>query len=136
MGLVLLAGGILGSLLGVQLFEFLRRMGQYELAVSLLYVLLLGQDDIDLCGALAIRVARWADRHGIEFVYHLCAYLPLLGLLTVLLPDIRQHKPGASASPCCWPPHCPPMRPPTSAKLTAKPYSPPKKRVETANSRP
>ena len=26
-----------------------------------LYVLLLGQDDIDLCGALAIRVARWAD---------------------------------------------------------------------------
>ena len=41
-----------------------------------------------------------ADRHGIVFVYHLCAYLPLLGLLTVLLPDIRQHRPTASASPC------------------------------------
>jgi FSR family fosmidomycin resistance protein-like MFS transporter len=46
-----------------------------------------------------------ADRHGIEFVYHLCAFLPLLGLLTVFLPDLRQHRPPAAsraapASPC------------------------------------
>jgi FSR family fosmidomycin resistance protein-like MFS transporter len=34
-----------------------------------------------------------ADRHGIEYVYHLCAYLPLLGLLTVFLPDIRKKPP-------------------------------------------
>lgn len=32
-----------------------------------------------------------ADRHGIEYVYQLCAWLPLLGLLTVFLPDIRKH---------------------------------------------
>jgi uncharacterized protein len=41
MGLVLLAGGMLGSALGVQLFTFLRRMGQIELFVSLCYVVLL-----------------------------------------------------------------------------------------------
>ncbi|MBV6418153.1 MAG: Fosmidomycin resistance protein [Steroidobacteraceae bacterium] len=30
-----------------------------------------------------------ADRFGIEFVYQVCAFLPLLGLLAVLLPDVR-----------------------------------------------
>lgn len=32
-----------------------------------------------------------ADVRGIEFVYHVCAWLPLLGLLTVLLPDIEPN---------------------------------------------
>ena len=30
-----------------------------------------------------------ADHYGIEFVYQVCAFLPLLGLLAVLLPDVR-----------------------------------------------
>lgn len=30
----------------------------------------------------------FADRQGIEFVYTICSYLPLLGILTVLLPKI------------------------------------------------
>ena len=30
-----------------------------------------------------------ADRYGIDFVYQLCAFLPLLGLLAVFLPDVR-----------------------------------------------
>ena len=30
-----------------------------------------------------------ADRSGIAFVYQLCSYLPLIGLLTALLPDIE-----------------------------------------------
>jgi uncharacterized protein len=42
MGLVLLSGGLLGSGLGVMLFSLLKEMGQYELVVSLLYVVLLG----------------------------------------------------------------------------------------------
>ena len=42
MGVVLLVGGVLGSGLGVQLFAVLRRFGQFELVVSLLYVVLLG----------------------------------------------------------------------------------------------
>jgi FSR family fosmidomycin resistance protein-like MFS transporter len=32
-----------------------------------------------------------ADRTSIEFVFGLCAFLPLIGLLTVLLPDIEPH---------------------------------------------
>lgn len=35
-----------------------------------------------------------ADRFGIEFVYQLCAFLPLLGLLAVFLPDVRPPDHG------------------------------------------
>jgi uncharacterized membrane protein YfcA len=42
MGLVLLVGGVFGSVLGVQLFAFLRSIGQVELLVSLCYVIFLG----------------------------------------------------------------------------------------------
>ena len=42
MGAVLLVGGVLGSASGVQIFEALRQKGQFELVVSLLYVLMLG----------------------------------------------------------------------------------------------
>jgi MFS transporter, FSR family, fosmidomycin resistance protein len=31
-----------------------------------------------------------ADAYGIEFVYRFCSFLPLLGMLTVFLPDIRK----------------------------------------------
>jgi FSR family fosmidomycin resistance protein-like MFS transporter len=34
-----------------------------------------------------------ADRHGIEYVYRLCAFLPLLGALAAFLPDV--DRPGA-----------------------------------------
>ncbi len=42
MGLVLLAGGAVGSVLGVWLFALLRAMGQIELVITLSYVALLG----------------------------------------------------------------------------------------------
>jgi len=32
-----------------------------------------------------------ADRHGIEYVYRICAYLPLLGMVAAFLPDI-EHR--------------------------------------------
>ncbi len=32
-----------------------------------------------------------ADQYGIETVYRLCAWLPLLGVCAVLLPDLRRH---------------------------------------------
>jgi uncharacterized membrane protein YfcA len=41
MGTVLVAGGIVGSLAGVQLFSMLRRLGQIDLVISLSYVILL-----------------------------------------------------------------------------------------------
>ena len=36
-----------------------------------------------------------ADAHGIEYVYRLCAYLPLMGLITVLLPNLERSAPHA-----------------------------------------
>ena len=42
MGLVLLSGGVLGSVLGVWLFKLLRGLGQIDLAISLCYVVFLG----------------------------------------------------------------------------------------------
>ncbi len=54
MGLVLLAGGIVGSSIGVWLFSVLRGLGQIELVISLCYVVFLG-----IIGALmAIESAR------------------------------------------------------------------------------
>jgi uncharacterized membrane protein YfcA len=42
MGGVLLAGGFVGSLLGVWIFSLLRKLGQIELFINLCYVILLG----------------------------------------------------------------------------------------------
>jgi uncharacterized protein len=42
MGIVLAAGGLAGSVIGVWLFALLRRLGQIDVSISLAYVLLLG----------------------------------------------------------------------------------------------
>lgn len=42
MGIILLTGGILGSMIGVQVVKVLRQLGQFELLVSIVYVLFLG----------------------------------------------------------------------------------------------
>ena len=42
MGLVLLAGGLIGSAVGVQLVKILRELGQVDLVISLSYVIFLG----------------------------------------------------------------------------------------------
>ena len=42
LGTMLLAGGTVGSFLGVWLFTLLRRVGQLDLAITLLYIVLLG----------------------------------------------------------------------------------------------
>jgi uncharacterized membrane protein YfcA len=54
MGVILLVGGLAGSVLGVWLFTLLRRMGQIELVISVSYVLLLGT----LGGLMAIESLR------------------------------------------------------------------------------
>jgi FSR family fosmidomycin resistance protein-like MFS transporter len=33
-----------------------------------------------------------ADRRGIPFVFHVCSYLPLIGLLTALLPNLGTSR--------------------------------------------
>ncbi len=44
-----------------------------------------------MAGIGAAVFGRLADHHGIEFVYHVCSYLPLLGILTAFLPDLRRR---------------------------------------------
>ena len=36
-----------------------------------------------------------ADHRGIQYVFHVCSYLPLIGLLTALLPNLGTHRRGA-----------------------------------------
>ncbi|KKZ83449.1 MFS transporter [Rhizobium phaseoli] len=43
-------------------------------------------------GLGAALLGEFADTHGIDFVYRICSYLPLLGLLTVFLPRIPKQK--------------------------------------------
>jgi FSR family fosmidomycin resistance protein-like MFS transporter len=41
-----------------------------------------------------------ADAHGIEYVYRVCSFLPLIGLLAAFLPDLRtQHRVGRLTAP-------------------------------------
>lgn len=43
-------------------------------------------------GIGAAVLGRLADHSGIQYVFRLCAFLPLLGLLTGLLPDVEKKK--------------------------------------------
>jgi MFS transporter, FSR family, fosmidomycin resistance protein len=43
-------------------------------------------------GIGAAALGEIADIKGIDFVYTICSYLPALGLLTVLLPNIEGPK--------------------------------------------
>ena len=45
-------------------------------------------------GIGAAALGHLADLQGIEYVYQVCAYLPLLGLLAILLPEVRRELPG------------------------------------------
>jgi uncharacterized membrane protein YfcA len=75
LGLVLSAGGLLGSLLGVQLFGFLQRLGQADLVIACLYVVLLG-----LIGSLMLRESLAAIKRKDD--------------LTVSAPAPRKHSRG------------------------------------------
>ena len=46
-------------------------------------------------GGLGAAALGWlADLKGIEFVYGVCAFLPVLGLLAAFLPDLRKRQPA------------------------------------------
>jgi len=50
-----------------------------------------------MAGIGAAVLGKIADQYGIEFVYHLCSYLPLLGVLTAFLPDLGRRSDSAIA---------------------------------------
>jgi FSR family fosmidomycin resistance protein-like MFS transporter len=45
-----------------------------------------------LGGLGAAALGRVADVTGIEFVYHVCSFLPIIGLLTAFLPNIEERR--------------------------------------------
>jgi FSR family fosmidomycin resistance protein-like MFS transporter len=40
-------------------------------------------------GIAAALLGTLADRFGINFIYHICSYLPAIGLLTIFLPNLK-----------------------------------------------
>jgi FSR family fosmidomycin resistance protein-like MFS transporter len=45
-----------------------------------------------IAGIGAAALGALADKYSIELVYHVCAFLPLLGIVAFLLPDMRSKK--------------------------------------------
>ncbi|MFO1186031.1 MAG: sulfite exporter TauE/SafE family protein [Alphaproteobacteria bacterium] len=64
MGLVLLAGGIVGALIGVFLFRYLRSLGLIDLVISLAYVFFLGGVGLLMLYESARTI--WRTRRGIS----------------------------------------------------------------------
>jgi FSR family fosmidomycin resistance protein-like MFS transporter len=53
-----------------------------------------------LGGVGAALLGKLADRHGIDFVYHLCAFLPAIGILTAFLPNLgHTQSPAPQSAP-------------------------------------
>jgi MFS transporter, FSR family, fosmidomycin resistance protein len=47
-------------------------------------------------GISAALLGTLADWKGISFVFQICAFLPAIGVLTIFLPNLREHKPQAT----------------------------------------
>lgn len=47
-----------------------------------------------MAGIGSALLGKLADHTSIDTVYHVCSFLPLLGIVTVFLPDLRTHKHG------------------------------------------
>ena len=50
-----------------------------------------------MAGVGAALLGRLADATSIDYVYHVCAFLPAIGLLTALLPNLGRPVPPAAA---------------------------------------
>jgi FSR family fosmidomycin resistance protein-like MFS transporter len=45
-----------------------------------------------VAGIASALLGRQADIHGIESVYNFCSYMPLMGIIAVLLPDMKKRR--------------------------------------------
>ena len=61
--------------------------GKVGMIAGLFYGLAFG-----ISGVAAAAMGGLADRHGIEFVFKLCAFLPLIGVLVALLPNVDRPR--------------------------------------------
>ncbi|HZJ10323.1 MAG TPA: MFS transporter, partial [Trueperaceae bacterium] len=67
--------------------------GGIGMVSGLLYGLAFG-----VAGIAAALLGGLADRHGIDFVFQVCAWLPIVGVFVVLLPDARTRDGGSADS--------------------------------------
>lgn len=81
MGMVMVAGGVVGSGIGALLFRFFRSIGQIDVVINSLYVLLLGS-----IGALMARES----------------YMAIRGVAANTQPLRRRHHPLVAALPMRW----------------------------------
>jgi FSR family fosmidomycin resistance protein-like MFS transporter len=92
-GLSIVIGLVLASAFSAILVYAQELMpGKVGLVAGLFFGLAFG-----IAGIGAAELGRIADHIGILAVFHYCAYLPLIGLLTVLLPDVEPARRGAQA---------------------------------------
>ena len=49
-----------------------------------------------IAGAGSALLGRLADATSIDYVYRVCSFLPLIGLLTIFLPDLNRGRPSAN----------------------------------------
>ena len=84
MGGVMVAGGVIGALIGAGLFSLLTTLGQIDVIINILYVLMLGT-----IGALMMQEA-------------LAGLLPKLADEAVSQPRKRRHHPFVAALPYRW----------------------------------
>ena len=47
-----------------------------------------------MAGIGAAVLGKLADMFGIDYVYHMCSFLPLIGLMAMFLPDIKKKSPS------------------------------------------
>lgn len=86
--LVMLVGLIISSAFSALVVYAQEAMpGRVGMISGVMFGLMFGISGIGAAG-----LGHLADLHGIHWVYHLCSFLPLLGLMTLFLPDTRIPK--------------------------------------------
>ncbi len=95
MGLIILAGGIFGGTIGVQLVKVLRAMGNFEFVMKVVYVLMLGL----VGGAMFVESLRTIRRSKKESTEAVVLSEPKLGKLFTKLPlKMHFHRSGLHTS--------------------------------------
>lgn len=86
--LVMMVGLIISSAFSALVVYAQEAMpGRVGMISGVMFGLMFGISGIGAAG-----LGHLADLYGIHWVYHLCSFLPLLGLMTVFLPDTRIKK--------------------------------------------
>jgi MFS transporter, FSR family, fosmidomycin resistance protein len=87
-----LVGGPVGDRIGRKYVIWVSILGVLPFTLLLPYASLFFGLAFGLGGVGAALLGWLADKTGIDFVYHVCAFLPAIGLLTAFLPHLHQKR--------------------------------------------